>query len=205
VQTVLRKDFWFGPDLVEPLVGVNVHCLELLRERVRRGAGEPRLPRLLADLAPAWAALTDAAIASAARCPYALVEGSFADLARWRAGAVRESATAEVFFDQEQVTSLLHEVAVLAWHLARSHRHAARLMLGMTPASIDLVAGCTLRELQTIAQTHAFSIQPRWADRPAVWQHTLAAAAARDAAALGQARLRGLQLLAAEAAADSAI
>jgi hypothetical protein len=85
------------------------------------------------------------------------------------------------------------------WHLARSRPAAARILLGMSPVCAERIAGCTLRQIAVLAEQHPEWLQPRWSARLPVWRELLRAAICGDDAALERARMRGLQLLAAEA------
>lgn len=189
---------WLSSEVQGPLVDVNLHCLELLRERVR--GGELRLlPRVLGELAPLWAALGDEAIARAARVPYVLVRSVFVASRGGGAAEVRDGGRDAVVFAGAECPDLAREIVMLAWYLARMHRPAARLILGFEPGMLEALAGCTLRGLERLAQTRTLELSLRWADRPLVWKHALTAAATGDEVALERARLRGIQLLAADA------
>jgi hypothetical protein len=188
---------WLSSEVQEPLVDVNLHCLELVRERVR--GGELRLlPRVLGELAPLWASLGDEAIARAARVPYALVRSVFV-ATRGGGTEVRDGGRDAVVFAGAECPELTREVVMLAWYLARSGRPAARLVLGLEPGMLEALAGCTLRGLERLAQARTLELSLRWADRPLVWKHALTAALSGDEVALERARLRGIQLLAADA------
>ncbi len=190
-------DSWFTTELLEPVAEVNVHSLELICQRVR-DADRRALPRVLGELAPAWAGLADAAIARIARVPYVLVASGFGELGGPQGDEVREAGDDPAFFDREHLPALAREIIVLTWHVARTRRPAARLLLGMDSRQIDLIAGCSLRELERRVDARNIDLRLRWADRPGVWRHLLAAAASGDEASLARARLRGLQLLAAD-------
>jgi hypothetical protein len=197
MNTAAATESWLTSELLEPVADINVHCLELICQRVRdaeRGA----LPRVLGELAPDWSALAEAAIARIARVPYVLVASGFGGAGDAQGCEVRESAGDPAFFDPEHVPGLAREIIVLTWHVARTRRQAARLLLGMESRQIDLIASCSLRELERRVDGHNIDLRLRWADRPGVWRHLLAAAASGDEGALARAQLRGLQLLAAD-------
>jgi hypothetical protein len=112
---------------------------------------------------------------------------------------VRDGVRERAFFDREQLPGLVRQILVLAWHVARIQRQAAGMILGMEPRQLDVIAGYTLRELDRLAETRRIDVRLRWADRPRVWRHSLSVAIAGDEGGLERARLRGIQLLAAEA------
>jgi len=103
------------------------------------------------------------------------------------------------FFTVPAATEVARLVFMYAWHLAGSQSAAARLLLGMPAPSAALIARCTLRQIQSLADSHLEWLKPRWPARVQVWRELLAAAAAGEGPALERARLRGLTLLAAEA------
>src|SRR5215472_6213056 len=80
----------------------------------------------------------------------------------------------------------------------RSQSAAARVLLGMPASSAALIGHYTLRQIQTLAETHLEWLRPRWPARVQVWRELLLAAVSGEVAALERARLWGLTLLAAE-------
>ena len=85
-----------------------------------------------------------------------------------------------------------------AWHLARSQRKVARVILGMSQATADVISNYTLVQTMGLADVHPHWLQPRWPRHTRMWRDLLEAAAMDDSTILEQARLRGVQLLAAE-------
>jgi len=90
-------------------------------------------------------------------------------------------------------------VFTYAWHLARSHEAAARLLLGMPAPTAAAINDYTLRQIHTLAESHTQWLTPRWPTRVQVWRELLLAAASGEPLVLERARLRGLTLLAADA------
>ena len=82
--------------------------------------------------------------------------------------------------------------------VARSQNAAARLLLGMSAHVARLVAVCTLKQIHDLAEAHPEWLQPRWATRAGYWRELLISANTGDSNAMEQARMRGLQLMAAE-------
>jgi hypothetical protein len=193
---------WLRPETLESLVELNELCLTLLAEQAaaRGVAGSP----LLRQIGELWRVLDAGARQRAAACPYLLLDAGFADPARWRAlrtPQVAEAARAGYppFFTVPAATEVARLAFTYAWHLARSQGAAARLLLGMPATSAALISRYTLRQIQTLAESHPEWLRPRWAGRAQVWRELLLAAAGGEGAALERARLRGLTLLAAEA------
>jgi hypothetical protein len=198
--TVLRS--WLHGETLESLNELNDQCLELLTEHASsaNGTGQP----LLHDLRDLWAMLDHEARQRAAACPYLIVDAGFADAGNWASGnSIHESNQAApsmaLFFGGPRAANLLRLALTYGWHLARSRPAAARILLGMSPVCAERIAGCTLRQIAVLAEQHPEWLQPRWSARLPVWRELLRAAICGDDAALERARMRGLQLLAAEA------
>jgi hypothetical protein len=139
----------------------------------------------------------------AAACPFLLFDAGFADQQRWTwvsGNYVQDLArpTAPPYFTVQQTRSVLLAIFTYAWHLARSQTAAARLLLGMTPHCSRLIAVCTVRQIHELAEAHPEWLVPRWQTRTQFWRELLISAMKGDAAAMEQARLRGLQIMAAE-------
>src|SRR5262249_29950107 len=139
----------------------------------------------------------------AAACPYLLFDAGFADQQRWSwvsGNYLRdvERQDGPPFFTLQQTPSMARWVFTYAWHLARSQNAAARLLLGMTAHCARLIAVATLPQIHDLARMHPEWLQPRWSARPQFWRELLVSATSGDAAAMEQARLRGLQIMAAE-------
>jgi hypothetical protein len=86
-----------------------------------------------------------------------------------------------------------------AWHLARSEPAAARLLLGLSEANLAIIGGCSLSRLTQLAENRTQWLRPRWESRPKVWRSLLRTAGTGGGGAVEQLRMRGLQLLAADA------
>jgi hypothetical protein len=69
----------------------------------------------------------------------------------------------------------------------------------MSVANLAVIGGCTLSRLIRLAETRSEWLRPRWESRPKVWCDLLRAAGAGESGALERMRIRGLQLLAADA------
>jgi hypothetical protein len=195
---------WLSAGALDSLTELNELCLTLLAEQSAvRGCGLPS--GLLQSLGELWLGLDGAARRRAAGCPYLLLDAGFADPLRWRtppaAAQVGDAGTARYacYFTVPATTEVARLVFIYAWHLTRSQSVAARLLLGMPPPSVALIARYTLRQIQALADSHPEWLRPRWPARVQVWRELLLAAIAGEGTALERARLRGLTLLAAEA------
>ena len=193
---------WLRAHTLESLVEVNEQCLELLREQAAVAA--PDQP-LLRDLGALWRELDADSRRRAAGCAVLLLDAGFTDAAQWsgeigcRVHDRERVSTAPAFFTVPRTMPVMRLVLTYAWHLARSESAAARLLLGMSARCLDLIGSCTLNRVARLAETRPHWLKPRWQNRPRVWRDLLVTAAAGEPAALDRMRLRGLQLLAAEA------
>ncbi|MBV9726243.1 MAG: hypothetical protein JO299_13870 [Gammaproteobacteria bacterium] len=194
---------WLRGATLDSLAELNELALALLAEQAAvRCAGASTLLPPFAEL---WRALDGVARRRAAACPYLLLDARFGEPACWRtppgAAEVGDAATERYtpHFSVPAATEVARLVFFYAWHLARSQPAAARLLLGMPPATIAAISRHTLRQIQALAEAHPEWLRPRWPARVQVWRELLLAAGSGEAAQLERARLRGMTLLAAEA------
>ncbi|HSY07218.1 MAG TPA: hypothetical protein VK820_01620 [Steroidobacteraceae bacterium] len=193
---------WLGGATLNVLAELNEQSLSLLAEEAAQPATSPH--PLLRDLAPLWSKLDAPALKRAAACPYLLLDTGFADPQRWLwvQGAQvleRERGPVVPFFTSPRARILLRTVLTYGWHLVQNRQSAARLLLGMSPQCVSLVRACTLIQVADLAETHPAWLQPRWPQQVRIWREFLSAAVAGEGPSLQQARLRGLQILAADA------
>jgi len=193
---------WLRSETLETLLELNELSLALVAEQAAARDG-PASP-LLREVGQLWSILDAEARRRAAGCPYLLLDAGFADAARWRWCAspqIGEAAQAAYagFFTVPSATEVARLVFIYAWHLACAQPSAARLLLGMAPATAALIGQLTLRQVQALADSRREWLRPRWPARVEVWREVLLAAAAGEGQALESARLRGLTLLAGEA------
>lgn len=194
---------WLGDETLGALAELNEQCLSLLVEQAAV-QDPPCAHPLLHDLAQLWSKLDARALKRAAACPYLLIDTGFADPQRWmwaRGHQVleRERGPTVPFFTVPRAAAVMRTVLTYGWHLAQSRQSAARLLLGMSTQCVKLVAECTLSQIGELAEKHPAWLQPRWPQRVRIWRELLAAATVGEELQLQQARLRGLQILAADA------
>jgi hypothetical protein len=189
---------WLGATTLDSLTELNESALALLAEQ----AAAPGVPGpLLREVAAAWGGLDAGARRRAAACPYLLLDAGFADRERWRPAAAGESGgrAGAAFFGVPGTVEMTRLTLTFAWHLTRAQSVAARVLLGIPPACVALIAALTLRQIHTLAERHPHWLRPRWPAQREWWRALLAAAASGEPCALERARLHGLTLLAAEA------
>lgn len=196
---------WLQSDALDALAAVNEQCLELLCEQAAARATARPKPPLLKELEALWYGLDAGARRRGARCPFLLVDAEFGRASRrpWAAAcAIRDqawSAPVAPFFTVPRTVTVTRLVLTYAWHLACGEPAAARLFLGMPGQLAERLAAHTLPEVFQLAEGEPGLLRPRWPDRIAVWRDLLAASKSGEPQALERCRIRGLQLLAAEA------
>jgi hypothetical protein len=193
---------WLGGATLSVLAELNEQCLSLLAEEAAQEPA-PSQP-LLRDLVQLWSKLDAPALKRAAACPYLLMDTGFADPQRWmwvRGVQVleRERGPVVPFFSLPRARILLRTVLTYGWHLVQNRQSAARLLLGMSSQCVSLVRECTLTQIGDLADNHPAWLQPRWPHHVRIWREFLSAAVAGEGLPLQRARLRGLQILAADA------
>ncbi|MGE0580699.1 MAG: hypothetical protein AB7P31_00995 [Steroidobacteraceae bacterium] len=181
-----------------PLVEINELALELMALRATEDpAGLPAILREPVDL---WRALTAPQRRRLAGCPFLLVDIGVEEIApapRRAIEGVREEQGGARWFAESALPRLSYLTLTYAWHLARTRRFAVRLVLGLPDELASWLATLSLRQLGECLECSPHFLRPRWAGRPDLWRHLLAAAASADPADFELARLRGVQLLAA--------
>jgi len=198
---------WLGGDTLSALAALNELCLSLLIEQA--AAPAPACSHaLLRDLVELWPKLDAKAIQRAAACPYLLLDTGFADPRRWMWAhghqvLERERGPTLPFFTVPRASAVMRKVLTFGWHLAQSRQSAARVLLGMSAACVQLVGSCSLSQLDDLAEKRPAWLQPRWLPRVQIWRELLLAATAGEGPSLQQVRLRGLQILAADARAGA--
>jgi hypothetical protein len=192
---------WDGA-LLQPIADINQRMLEGLQALALAGspAGERRLPRLVTLLGEDWRGLEPLTLQRLALCPYLLMDAGFGAPEFWErlpASTVRDAPAYGAYFAGPEGVALVRRTLLLGWHLARSNRLGARVLLGMDARSAEHIAGIRLQDLDALAEGGASWIVPRWQQQPLVWRQMFRAARRGAAAQLRLVQLRGLQLLAA--------
>jgi hypothetical protein len=193
----MDENRWDDTMLV-PVAEINTLMLEILRARA--AAEDEASPRLVSGLRELWRALDAPAQQRLARCPYLLLDAGFSCRERWEWPAadrgVMDGGGARGYFASPRGVVLVRRTLVFAWHLARSNRLTARVLLGMSAGCAERVAATALRDLEALAELAPAWVAPRWEQQPAIWRQMMRAALDGRDAHLKQVQLRGLQLLA---------
>jgi hypothetical protein len=184
--------------LLAPVAEINQQLLEWLRSAARQSE-QAGTPALVSALREQWRALDSVALRRLSACPYLLVDGAFAQAGRWERVAVPQVMDAPArggYFTGAAGVALIRRTLLLAWHLARSNRLMASVVLGMSAPTAELIALTRLQDLETLAELAPAWIAPRWAQQMVVWRQLMQAARVDEPLPLRQVQLRGVQLLA---------
>jgi hypothetical protein len=199
--------------LLGPVAEINEQMLECLRMMALEAAaadptataatdagdGGVAAPRLVTLLSEEWRALDGKARRRLSACPYLLLDAGFAQPQRWKwlvSAQVMDATVRCSYFSGRAGVALVRRTLLLAWHLARSNRVTARVILGMSALSAERIASARLADLESLAELAPGWIAPRWEAQPHIWRQLIAAACRGQPLMLRQAQLRGLQLLA---------
>jgi hypothetical protein len=182
--------------LLAPVAEINEQMLECLRHLAAHDAGASGA-RLVTALRAEWQRLDASAQHRLSAGPCLLLDAGFSQPQRWEVLAcpgVMEASGG--YFSGRSGVALVRRTLLLAWHLARSNRVGARVILGMSALAAERIAASRLTDLEALAERSPGWIVPRWERQPNVWRQLLSAACRGQPLLLRQAQLRGLQLLA---------
>jgi hypothetical protein len=197
--------------LLGPVAEINEQMLECLRLMALESAAVAATaatdasdagiaaPRLVTLLSKDWRALDAKAQRRLSACPYLLLDAGFAQPQRWKwlvSAQVMDATVRCSYFSGRGGVALVRRTLLLAWHLARSNRVTARVILGMSALTAERIANARLADLEALAELAPGWIVPRWEAQPNVWRQLIGAACRGQPLVLRQAQLRGLQLLA---------
>lgn len=191
--------------VLEPLYELNREWLAVLALVPRFWAAKTNRSRLPDPVSASLMTLTPDQRGEIARCPFSLFTARFNDGAYWL-GIAGNTAVHEPHpgdgdaIAREAVVSFSELALFYAWHLARVNPSAARIVLGMADQTLSAFEMLTLTSLQRLAATNHELFAPRWPDRTVFWLRLLESLP--ENAALTDARLLGLQMLAAELSTD---
>ncbi len=138
-----------------------------------------------------------------ASLPYALFDLRFGDGGWWEsevaaAGAVQDAPPAAPC--DERLIAFARAAVMFAWHLAATRASAARLVLGIAPATIAALAKLPLAAVERLARRVAPALTARFGSRTRFWLQFEGCAAHPDERAVDELRKLGLQIQGAESA-----
>jgi hypothetical protein len=193
---------WKGAHALRRVHVLNERCLEVLAQLARTERARLNLT-IISQHRNLWRSLSVAERKRAALMPYLLVDVHFQDVDWWRwakaprAGS-RHSVVSQPVFTGKVAAELMRETLMLAWSTVVLDPGIAGVLLGMTPAVREIVAGLAPQDAERITARHSRHLRPRWEDFPAFWGGLLTAAQKSDEEALHEVRLHGMQLIGSE-------
>jgi hypothetical protein len=200
-ERLRQRPSWLRPEMLASLVELNERFVDLLALQAMTSTSSHEHP-LVHELRPLLMVLDLIGRRRVASCPYLLVDVGFADPQRWlwaRGYHVRDGERRpEQYLAVPQTIALARLVFTYSWHLARTHSSAARMLLGMAGRTAEILSTYTLCQITELAELHPHWVQPRWPAHSRMWRELLGAAMKGEGLHLEQARMRGLQLLAAQ-------
>lgn len=180
---------------------LNYDYLRLLRSEqadVRSAAQLQHFPSKCIEL---LVRCDERALQKVARSPYTLYSLGFEDLKFWQAACDPrvELSSRYCAGSSSWLQGPFYEVALLfAWHIANSSRLAARVLLAMPDALVELFARTAVSQVRRIAIDYPGLLMPRWPTNPGFWPESLRFAIENDRTRLNNVRLLGTQLIAAQ-------
>jgi len=188
------------------LGSINLAFLELAVElaeegRIKQIAGLP--PRAIDALID-----PDAGPRLAERLPYALFDLRFADGNFWAAevaaaGGVQDAGGPAAV--DERVVAFARAAVMVVWHLAQTRTAGARLVFGVSPATIAAVAAMPVAAVERLARRVAPALSARFGTRTRFWLQFEGCAAQPDDRSVDQLRRLGLQIQGADSARGQAL
>ena len=196
-----ERPAWLDRSTLDSVHELNEQALELMRVQFLGGSEQSAFTAAVGQRLIGLDATT---LQRAAGCGVLLVDAAFADGRFWLdsvVGAVndRQRRVPAPFFTVDGTVTMVRQVLMQAWHLARSQPTAGRLLLGLSEINLGVIGGCTLNRLTRLADASAPWLRPRWESRPKIWRDLLQLAATGSPESMERMRMRGLQLLAADA------
>ncbi|HUG04041.1 MAG TPA: hypothetical protein VML92_06410 [Steroidobacteraceae bacterium] len=188
------------------LCSINLAFLDLATDLAEEG----RL-KLISGLPPrAVDALIDpdAGKRLCERLPYALFDLRFGDGGFWEseiaaAGGVQDAEPAVAADDR--IVVFARAAIMLAWHLAQTRAAGARLVFGISPATIAALASLPVATMERLARRVAPALTARFGTRARFWLQFEGCAVRPDEQSVNMLQQLGLQIQGAESARSQAL
>lgn len=177
---------------------VNQRCIEMLTQAAR--VARPDVSPLVTELREALLQMTPETRARAACRTFLLVDMELGNTDLWRRfkshpARAEPAIKGRGTFARAAAIQLARDTLILAWYGVRADSHGARLLLGLSAAVSDIIAGLSLRDINRIAERQFCYLRPRWEDRPDLWRNLFSASQTPDIRRARDVNLRGLQLI----------
>jgi hypothetical protein len=191
-------DYLASEQALRPLYEVNQQCIELLVSAA--WSDRPTLP-LVRQFHGSLRNLSAQARTRAAHKAFLLVDMEFMNGSWWELAKKQSSRitppSRSPYFPRNSAIQLARGALVVVQHSV--HANAAEAcLLGVHPSVTAIVGDLSLTDIERIVERRFRYVQPRWEDRPAIWQRLIQAASSPDIRLTREFTLRALQLLAGE-------
>ena len=187
-----------GELALRPLYEVNQQCIELLVNAA--WSDRPTLP-LVRQFQSSLRNLSAQARARAAHQAFLLVDMEFMDSGWWELAKKHPSRIVShpraSYFPRNSAIQLARGALVVVQRSIDANA-ADACLLGLHPSVTEIVGDLAMTDIERIVERRFRYIQPRWEDRPAIWQRLIQAASSPDIRLMREFTLRALQLLAGE-------
>lgn len=197
-QSVRAASAAAGGLSLAPIREVNERCLELLVHAAHTGPVPPF--SLVFPIRDLLLQMTPELRKRAAARAFLLLDFEFRNAEWWT--AVRQFPEKQFRgiawrnpFPRRSAIPLTRATLMLAWQTIRTAGSKACIFLGMEDKVAEIIAELQLTELDRIADRRHRHLEPRWADRPAVWHSLLTEASAPEWVATKRIDAYGVQLL----------
>lgn len=198
-----RRNAILSEAVLEPLYELNRAYLLALARMPRQWHAAAPGSRLPDPVCLALMSLAPDERNAVARCPFSLFSARFHDEALWSQlacpdGVEERAAALEIDPVYASLVAIGQLALFFAWHLAHANAAAARVVFGMTEQTLAIFQTLTLTRLQQIAIERPALLVPRWPERATFWRALLEAMPRSRDDGVSDARLLGLQMLAAD-------
>lgn len=198
-----RRQAILSEAVLEPLYELNRAYLLALARMPRQWHAASAGSRLPDPVCITLMSLAPDERSAVARCPFSLFSAHFHDDGLWSQlahpdGVEERSGAIDIDPVYANVVAIAQLALFFAWHLAQSNAAAARVVFGMTERTLAIFQSLTLTRLQQIAIERPDLLAPRWPERAKFWRGLLETIRPSTAEGATDARLLGLQMLAAD-------
>ena len=189
---------WAEADVLARVRRLNLDVLEAVVRSIASGSeDEIDVARRHKDL---WLAMNEAARVRIAGNPVLLMDLRFHDVEWWLwainvAPRPIRARQAEGHLKIEGATTLSREILVEACITSRSSPLAAKLVFGLKPSVLEVIADLPSSEIDRIAISHQDELQLRWAQDAVFWRNLLQAAISGSDDDIAAVHMHSLQLL----------
>ena len=164
----------FSQEALQSVYQLNRSLVELLVTSAGAPVSQAQ-PQIVISLGPTLLTLRTATREHLARCPTALADFGFRNVALWRQIESGQTVlpSLPVCFPRAQAIQLAQTTLTLAWTLSQSNREAAALIFGLAPECAAILARIGVQAVPHIAEVYAHCVRPRWETDINFWRELI--------------------------------